>query len=221
MALRGGSGSRALAPSGPVTSAGLSVENVTSSSGLRASARVQDAIARLNGSLGRIGLAACFTVVGRLDVDGGHGTLALCGGAGSDALESPCIGPAPAAPQEFEGRPERQALLTEPAPVLDSDCGLPSPGLGVGSPNEKANSMNAPAFPAAGVVIPAEFQTFFDAQRAAYLKAPEPAHAERVADLKALARLVRENQAAIVGRDQRRLRQSQRLRDQVRRRSSL
>ena len=58
--------------------------------------------------------------------------------------------------------------------------------------------MNAPAFPASTVVIPAEFQSCFDAQRAAYLKAPEPTHAERLADLKGLARLVKENRAAIV-----------------------
>ena len=58
--------------------------------------------------------------------------------------------------------------------------------------------MNAPAFPAADIAIPAEFRTAFDAQRAAYLKAPERTHAERVADLKTLVRLVRDNQAAIV-----------------------
>ena len=57
LGLRGGSGSRAFAPSGPVTSAGLSVEKVISSSGWRASARVQDASARLNGSFGALGLA--------------------------------------------------------------------------------------------------------------------------------------------------------------------
>ena len=57
--------------------------------------------------------------------------------------------------------------------------------------------MNAPAFPPADVAIPAEFQTCFDAQRAAYRKAPEPTDAERIADLKGLARLVKENQAAI------------------------
>ena len=38
----------------------------------------------------------------------------------------------------------------------------------------------------------------FAAQRAAYLKAPDPTYAERIADLKALGRLIRENQAAIV-----------------------
>jgi coniferyl-aldehyde dehydrogenase len=58
--------------------------------------------------------------------------------------------------------------------------------------------MNAPTFPFAELSIPAEFQTCLDAQRAAYLKAPEPSHAERVADLKALARLVKENREAIV-----------------------
>jgi coniferyl-aldehyde dehydrogenase len=68
----------------------------------------------------------------------------------------------------------------------------------VGAPNKKANSMNAPTFPTSGVVIPAEFQTSLNAQRAAYLKAPEPTHAERVADLKGLSRLVKENKAAIV-----------------------
>ena len=57
--------------------------------------------------------------------------------------------------------------------------------------------MNAPVFPPADVVIPAEFQSTFDAQRAAYFKAPEPTYAERVADLKGLSRLVKENQAAI------------------------
>ena len=59
--------------------------------------------------------------------------------------------------------------------------------------------MNAPAFastePAA---MPAEFQSCFDAQRAAYRKAPEPTYAERIADLKALGRLLRDNQAAII-----------------------
>jgi len=57
--------------------------------------------------------------------------------------------------------------------------------------------MNAPAFPP-DLVIPAEFKARFDAQRAAFLKAPEPSHAERLADLKSLSRLVSENQSAIV-----------------------
>ena len=58
--------------------------------------------------------------------------------------------------------------------------------------------MNAPVFPASELAIPAEFQSCFDAQRAAYLKASEPTHAERVADLKALSRMMKDNQAAIV-----------------------
>ena len=58
--------------------------------------------------------------------------------------------------------------------------------------------MNAPAFPPPDIAIPAEFKSCFRAQRAAYLKAPEPTHAERLADLKALGRLAKENQAAIV-----------------------
>ena len=53
--------------------------------------------------------------------------------------------------------------------------------------------MNAPAFPPPELAIPVEFQTCFAAQRAAFLKAPDPAHAERIAELKALARLVKEN----------------------------
>jgi coniferyl-aldehyde dehydrogenase len=58
--------------------------------------------------------------------------------------------------------------------------------------------MNAPAFPPPEIAIPAEFQTCFAAQRTAFLAAPEPSHAERLADLKGLARLLKENQAAIV-----------------------
>ena len=58
--------------------------------------------------------------------------------------------------------------------------------------------MNAPAFASPEVAIPAEFQACFAAQRAAFLKAPEPTHEDRVADLKALAHLIRDNQAAIV-----------------------
>src|ERR1700761_9842587 len=51
LGLREGSGRRALAPSAPVSSVGLSAAKVTSSSGRRANARVQEATARLNGSL--------------------------------------------------------------------------------------------------------------------------------------------------------------------------
>ncbi len=58
--------------------------------------------------------------------------------------------------------------------------------------------MNAPAFAAADIPIPAEFQTRFDEQRAAYRAEPAPTHAERLADLKMLSRLVSENEFAIV-----------------------
>ena len=77
--------------------------------------------------------------------------------------------------------------------------------------------MNAPRISSADIAIPAEFQTRFDAQRAAYLAAPEPAHAERVADLKALSRLDQRKPVGDRRGDQRRLRQSQRIRDAVRR----
>ncbi len=58
--------------------------------------------------------------------------------------------------------------------------------------------MNAPVLPGSELSIPAEFQACFAAQRAAFFKAQEPSHAERLADLKMLARLVKDNQAAIV-----------------------
>jgi coniferyl-aldehyde dehydrogenase len=58
--------------------------------------------------------------------------------------------------------------------------------------------VNAPESSFSDLAIPAEFQTLFDAQRRAFIKAPEPSHAERLADLKALSRLVKENQSAIV-----------------------
>ncbi len=58
--------------------------------------------------------------------------------------------------------------------------------------------MNAPTLTSADIAIPAEFESCFRAQRAAYLKAPEPTHAERLADLRTLGRLLKENQAAIV-----------------------
>src|SRR3984885_11032213 len=58
--------------------------------------------------------------------------------------------------------------------------------------------MNAHGFFSPELAIPAEFQTRFDAQRGAFLKAPEPSHAERLADLRALTRLLTENQTAIV-----------------------
>ena len=58
--------------------------------------------------------------------------------------------------------------------------------------------MNAPAFPAPDIAAPAEFQACLSAQRDAFLNAPPPAHAERIADLKSLGRLVKDNRAAII-----------------------
>ena len=58
--------------------------------------------------------------------------------------------------------------------------------------------MNASTLVSADIAIPAEFESCLLAQRAAYLRAPEPTHAERLADLRALGRLVKENQSAIV-----------------------
>ncbi|MCX7171878.1 MAG: coniferyl aldehyde dehydrogenase [Proteobacteria bacterium] len=46
--------------------------------------------------------------------------------------------------------------------------------------------------------VPAEFRQCFERQRAAYLADPEPDHAARVADLRLLARLLKENRAALV-----------------------
>jgi coniferyl-aldehyde dehydrogenase len=63
---------------------------------------------------------------------------------------------------------------------------------------KKDPSMNAPALISPDLAIPAEFLSCFNAQRAAYLAAPEPAYAERLADLRTLARLISENQPAIV-----------------------
>jgi coniferyl-aldehyde dehydrogenase len=58
--------------------------------------------------------------------------------------------------------------------------------------------MNAPESFARDLAIPAEFQVRFEAQREAFRKAPEPSHAERLAELRALTRLLTENQRAIV-----------------------
>src|ERR1700677_2728680 len=70
LGLRGGSGRRALAPSGPTTSAGLSAANRISSSGCRDIARVQEASARLNGSLAVSGLAPGLRLVGLTSIVG-------------------------------------------------------------------------------------------------------------------------------------------------------
>jgi hypothetical protein len=59
--------------------------------------------------------------------------------------------------------------------------------------------MNAPESVFQHLAIPDEFQAHFDAQRRAFLKAPEPSLAERLADLRALARLLKDNQGAIIG----------------------
>jgi len=57
--------------------------------------------------------------------------------------------------------------------------------------------MNLNDTPAA-LLIPAEFEEGLARQRAAYLAEPNPSHAQRVADLKTLARMLKENQAALV-----------------------
>ena len=48
------------------------------------------------------------------------------------------------------------------------------------------------------VVIPVEFQSCFDAQRAAYLAVPQPSYDQRIADLKALAQLLKDNKDELV-----------------------
>jgi coniferyl-aldehyde dehydrogenase len=48
------------------------------------------------------------------------------------------------------------------------------------------------------VMIPPEFEQGLALQRAAYLADPSPSHTQRLADLNSLARLLKENQAAIV-----------------------
>ncbi len=48
------------------------------------------------------------------------------------------------------------------------------------------------------VAIPEEFQSCFDRQRAAHLAATHPCHAERVADLKSLSRMLKDNREPLV-----------------------
>jgi coniferyl-aldehyde dehydrogenase len=55
-----------------------------------------------------------------------------------------------------------------------------------------------PTDPPSDVLNTAEFETCLEQQRAAYLADPNSAHAQRVADLESLARMLKENQAAIV-----------------------
>ena len=51
--------------------------------------------------------------------------------------------------------------------------------------------MNAP-LNSLEIAIPEEFQSCFDRQRAAHLAATQPSHAERVADLRSLSRMLKE-----------------------------
>ena len=57
--------------------------------------------------------------------------------------------------------------------------------------------MNAPVN-SRSIDIPTEFQSCFDRQRAAYLAAPEPTYAQRIADLKSLTRLLKDNKDELV-----------------------
>jgi len=58
--------------------------------------------------------------------------------------------------------------------------------------------MNAPFATRDGITIPIEFQSCFDKQRAAYFAEPEPSYGERLADLKSLQRLLKENRETLV-----------------------
>ena len=58
--------------------------------------------------------------------------------------------------------------------------------------------MNAPTRLLDHVEIPVEFQQCFDSQRAAYLANPEPDYAQRLKDLDALSRMIKDNRDAIV-----------------------
>ena len=58
--------------------------------------------------------------------------------------------------------------------------------------------MNAPQEMNPMLAISFELKTCFERQRAAYLDAPEPSYAERVADLNSLSRLLKENREAII-----------------------
>ena len=62
------------------------------------------------------------------------------------------------------------------------------------------NTLTTPMLdtPALGPAIPEEFQRVFDAQRAAYRSHPEPSYSERLADLKSLSHLLKENREALV-----------------------
>ena len=58
--------------------------------------------------------------------------------------------------------------------------------------------MNAPLPMHDGIAIPVEFQACFDRQRAAYFAEPDPSYGDRLADLKSLQRLLKENREALV-----------------------
>jgi coniferyl-aldehyde dehydrogenase len=58
--------------------------------------------------------------------------------------------------------------------------------------------MNAPVANLHEVMVPEEFRQCFDAQRKAYLAQPEPSYQERLADLRSLSRLLKDNRAALV-----------------------
>jgi coniferyl-aldehyde dehydrogenase len=58
--------------------------------------------------------------------------------------------------------------------------------------------MNAPVVNLHEVLVPEEFRQCFDAQRKAFLAQPEPSYQERLADLRALSRMLKENRAALV-----------------------
>src|SRR5574337_685845 len=180
LALRGGSGRRAFAPSGPVTSPGFSAEKDISSSGWRASARVQDASDRLNGSfapsafwpagLRLVGLTSTVDIARRL--------RGLFFGAGNAYRLA----------AELAASREHYFAHFGDVRSISRFC----------TPAPKSPPMNAPAFPTPDFAVPVEFLACLNDQRAAFLKAPEPAYEERLADLNGLARLIVENRAAIV-----------------------
>src|ERR1700739_851634 len=58
--------------------------------------------------------------------------------------------------------------------------------------------MNAPEVPLNDLSIPAEFHACFSGQRAAFFKAPDPSHAERLADPQAVSPLLQDNTRGIV-----------------------
>jgi coniferyl-aldehyde dehydrogenase len=58
--------------------------------------------------------------------------------------------------------------------------------------------VNAPLESVSQITIPHVFRSCFNRQRAAYLAATQPSHAERVADLKLLSRLLNDNRDGLV-----------------------